>query len=79
MGLPVISTYRGGIPEEVTEETAILLQTDNQFVSHLSNAILDLYQHPEKCEVMGKAAKKHSLLFSKEHYARNFFEALSLH
>ena len=79
MGLPVISTYRGGIPEEVTEETAILLQTDNQFVSHLSNAILDLYQHPEKCEAMGKAAKKHSLLFSKEHYARNFFEALSLH
>jgi len=38
-----------------------------------------IIENPEKCEAMGKAAKNHSLLFSKEHYARNFFEALSLH
>ncbi len=76
MGLPVISTRRGGIPEEVTPETAILLDTDNHFVENLANAILDLYEHPEKRKAMSEAAKKHSQLFSKERYAREFFEAL---
>ena len=76
MGLPVISTRRGGIPEEVTPETAILLDTDNHFVENLANAILNLYEHPEKRKAMSEAAKKHSQLFSKERYAREFFKAL---
>ena len=76
MGLPVISTRRGGIPEEVTPETAILLDTDNHFVENLANAILDLYEHPEKRRAMSEAALKRSKLFSKERYAREFFKAL---
>lgn len=76
MGLPVISTRRGGIPEEVTPETAILLDTDNHFVENLANAILNLYEHPEKRRAMSEAALKRSKLFSKERYAREFFEAL---
>lgn len=76
MGLPVISTRRGGIPEEVTSETAILLDTDNHFVKNLANAILDLYEHPEKRKAMSKASLERSRLFSKEQYAKNFFEAL---
>lgn len=76
MGLPIISTRRGGIPEEVTPETAILLNTDAQFISSLANAILDLYHHPEKRQSMGKAGLERSELFSKERYAKEFFEAL---
>ena len=34
MGLPIISTRRGGIPEQVTEESAILLDTDEYFVDN---------------------------------------------
>ncbi len=76
MGLPVISTRRGGIPEEVTPETAILLDTDNHFVDNLANAILDLYNHPEKRKAMSEAAVKHAQQFSKERYAKSFFDAL---
>ncbi len=76
MGLPIISTRRGGIPEEVTEENAILLDTDEHFVDNLAAAILDLYQHPEKRLLMSKASLERAKLFDKETYAKNFFKAL---
>ena len=76
MGLPIITTRRGGIPEEVTEENAILLDTDKNFVKNLANAILNLYNHPEKRKEMSKASLERSRLFDKETYARNFFAAL---
>ena len=76
MGLPIITTRRGGIPEEVTKENAILLETDEHFVDNLANAILDLYQHPEKREAMAKASLERSKLFDKETYAENFFAAI---
>ena len=76
MGLPVISTLRGGIPEEVTKDTAILLATDENFVENLAKTILALYNHPDKRKQMSAAALKHSQQFSKERYARNFFKAL---
>lgn len=76
MGLPIITTRRGGIPEEVTEKNAILLETDKHFVDNLATAILDLYQHPEKRAAMTKASLERSKLFDKETYAKNFFAAL---
>ena len=76
MGLPIITTRRGGIPEEVSEDNAVLLETDEHFVDNLSNAILDLYQHPEKREAMAKASLERSKLFDKETYAKNFFAAI---
>ena len=76
MGLPIITTRRGGIPEEVTEDNAILLNTDEHFVENLADAILDLYRHPEKRQAMAKASLERSKLFDKETYAKNFFEAI---
>ena len=76
MGLPIITTRRGGIPEEVTEDNAIILNTDKHFVENLTNAILDLYQHPEKCETMSKLSLNRSKLFDKGTYAHNFFAAI---
>lgn len=76
MGLPIISTRRGGIPEEVTEENAILLDTDEHFIDNLANTILDLYKHPDKRKKMSEASLKRSKLFDKETYAKNFFAAL---
>ena len=75
-GLPIISTRRGGIPEQVTEESAILLDTDECFVDNLATAIRDLYQHPEKRKVLGQAGLLHSQYFNKERFAKDFFEAL---
>lgn len=76
MGLPIITTRRGGIPEEVTEDNAILLDTDELFIDNLAKAILDLYEHPEKRKAMSEAALKRVPYFSKERYAHEFFEAL---
>lgn len=78
MGLPIITTRRGGIPEEVTEKNAILLHTDEHFVDNLAAAILDLYQHPEKRKAMSQAGLERAKLFDKETYARNFYKALEL-
>ena len=77
MGLPIITTRRGGIPEEVTEENAILLTTDENFVDNLASVILDLYKHPEKRKLMREASFKRSKLFDKERYACDFFKALN--
>lgn len=76
MGLPIITTRRGGIPEEVSEDNAILLDTDHQFVNNLAAAILDLYGHPEKRRQMAEASLERSKLFDKESFAKNFFAAL---
>ncbi len=76
MGLPVITTRRGGIPEEVTEENAIILNIDEHFVENLAVSILDLYHNPEKRAQMSDASIKRSKLFDKESYAKNFFAAL---
>ena len=73
-GLPLIATRSGGIPE-ICEGIAIIINKDN-ITDNLTNAILDLYEHPEKRKTMSEAAKKRSKLFSKERYAREFFEAL---
>lgn len=76
MGLPIITTYRGGIPEEVTKNNAIMLETDEHLVDHLAAAILDLYQHPEKRQEMAAASLERSKFFDKETYAKNFFATL---
>lgn len=76
MGLPIITTRRGGIPEEVTEKNAILLTTDEHFVDNLANAILDLYKHPEKRQQMSYEGMKHSKYYNHQRYAEDFFKAL---
>ena len=76
MGLPIITTRRGGIPEEVAEDNAILLDTNEHFVKNLASAILDLYNHPDKRKQMAKASFERSKQFDKETYAKNFFAAL---
>lgn len=76
MGLPIITTKRGGIPEEVTEKNAIILEVDEYFINNLASSILDLYKNPEKCRQMSLASTEHSKLFDKESFCKNFFAAI---
>ncbi len=78
MGLPIITTVRGGIPEEVSKENAILLETDEFFVENLASAILDLFRHPEKRMLMGEKSLERAKLFAKETYVASFFTALEI-
>ena len=76
MGLPIICTKRGGIPEEVTEKNAILIDTDKNVVENLANAILELYRHPEQREAMSEAAIEHSKFYHHQRFAKDFLMAL---
>ena len=76
MGLPILTTRQGGIPEEVTERNAVLLDTNEHFVENLSVAILDLYVNSDKRRQMAETSLERAKLFDKETYARNFFNAI---
>lgn len=78
MGLPIITTRRGGIPEEVKETNAILLNTDEHFIDNLTNAIFDLYTHPEKRERMSEASIKNSKYYNHHRYVEDFYKGLEL-
>jgi len=75
-GLPIITTQRGGIPEIVDSNCAILLNSANNLAQQLADTIMQLFQHPEKCRTMSVAALHRSKSFSKELYAESFFKAL---
>lgn len=76
MGLPIVTTNQGGIPETVTPDCAVILDVDDTLPHYIATTILDLYKHPEKRKTMSEAAKIRSQLFGKERYAREFFEAI---
>lgn len=73
-GLPLITTRSGGIPE-ICEGVATIIDREN-IVENLADAILDLYNHPEKRKQMTAAGLERAKLFDKETYAKNIFKAL---
>lgn len=79
MGLPIIATKRGGIPEEVAKDNSILLDIDEYFVNNLVHAILDLYENPDRRKQMVTASVRHSKLFDKYKFAENIFAAIERH
>ena len=77
-GLPIITTNRGGIPEMVTLENAIVLSFPGDLTRNLAHAILYLYNNRNLCQQMGTASLVLSKQYSKESYARNFFHAITV-
>ena len=76
MGLPVICSNRGGIPEEVAKDNAIIVPTESNYVSGLATAIRKLYNSPEQRAKMSAASLENASNFDKERYARDFFQSL---
>lgn len=74
VGLPLITTKSGGIPE-ICEGVAQIVNRNN-IVNNLASSILDLYEHPEKREQMSSASIVRAKQFDKEIYAKMFFAAL---
>ena len=75
VGLPLITTRSGGIPE-ICDGVASIVDRNN-IVTNLTNAILNLYQHPEKRALMAKISLEHSKQFDKSLFAGSFLNALS--
>ena len=74
MGLPLITTRSGGIPE-ICEGVATIVERDN-IINNLASAIHDFYMHPEKRQQMTAANLERAKLFDKETFAKNFFNAI---
>lgn len=79
MGLPVITTDRGGIPEEVCRDNAVIIPPGAGFAERLADAILSLCNDTERCRSMAEASLLRSQMFTKETYAKNFFNAIELY
>lgn len=74
VGLPLITTRSGGIPE-TCEGVATIVERDN-IVNNLVSAIIDLYEHPQKRKKMTEASLERAKRFDKETFAENLFAAI---
>lgn len=77
MGIPLIVTRSGGIPEAVDEECALIIDKENDLPEKLAKAILSLYNNEEQRKQMSSHGKQRAHLFSKEKYAQTFMQKLS--
>lgn len=74
IGLPIITTNNGGIPEEVTRDNAIILDTNELFIESLARSISWCYDHPEELKRMSQHSLIHSKYFDKERFAKDLFD-----
>jgi len=76
MRLPIITTNRGGIPEEVTKSNAIIVPTGTEFEKRFAEAILQIYNNEDLRVKMKQTSDEQIQKFNKERYAKDFFEAI---
>ena len=74
VGLPLITTRSGGIPE-ICEGVATLVERNN-IVNNLTEAILSIYKHPAKRKQMAAASLERAKFFNKKDFASLFFSSL---
>ena len=77
-GLPVITTDRGGIPEIVSKDNAIMVPVCSDFCGFLAKAILSIYIEKEGRKYMGQVSRLLAKKFSKEKYTELFFQAIDI-
>lgn len=75
-GLPLIVSNRGGLPEQVDTENAILINTDKDFIINLAKAIHYLSYNESLRIKMGCESLRKSKKFEKDVFSINFFSAV---
>ena len=71
MGLPVIATNDGGIPEALVGQKHVLLEKGENLPEQIANALITVKEHID--EFQGNTLNP---TFSKETYAKHFFEEI---
>ncbi|MCH1940967.1 glycosyltransferase family 4 protein [Holdemania massiliensis] len=71
-GLPTIASRRGGIPEYCSEETTILVDTDDNFIDHLAEGIRILCTNNELYAKMQMVASQEMEQFDYSNYYWRF-------
>ncbi|WP_448820815.1 glycosyltransferase family 4 protein [Cetobacterium sp.] len=75
-GLPLIITNSGGIPELVNEESAIIVNKENDVINNLYKAMLFLLKNGEKRVFMGIEGRKNAEKYDRKYYYYNFIRLL---
>ena len=68
--LPLIVTDSGGMVELVDEDCAIIIKRNENIITQLKDAMINLLNNKRKCQLMGEAARKRSTLFSDLVYSK---------
>lgn len=75
-GLPVITTYSGGIPEYTDQTAAILVDKNENMIEELTKAMRLLYSNKKLRNDMGISAYKKAKEYQKKNYLRNITEII---
>lgn len=75
-GLPIIATISGGIPEIVSDSSALLYERDDKLSQNIASAIDNLIENPSKMKSMSESAVKRAKYFSAEAYIDRIFNSL---
>ena len=80
VGLPIITTNRGGIPELVDEKIGFIFNPDNEieWINTMSNSMKILIEDEEKAKKMGEIAKKKAKKFGFDKYLTRFDRLLKI-
>jgi glycosyltransferase involved in cell wall biosynthesis len=73
-GLPIITTYSGGIPEYANEKCALFSKIDEQISENLSENMRFLIENEDVRRKMSEQSCLRSKMFSTEKYYDNFVE-----
>lgn len=76
MGIPVVATAIGGIPEYISKESAYLINYDEQMVNNFATALEELYENKGMREKMAEVAIQHRNRHSAKRYYDEFLEAI---
>ncbi len=74
--LPLIVTDSGGMVELVDEDCAIIIKRNENIITQLKDAMINLLNNKRKCQLMGEAARKRSTLFSDLVYSKMFMDLI---
>ena len=75
MGLPQIASRCGGIPEEVSDENAILVERED-LINQLAEAMNKLIIDENLRKKMSKASTERAKLFGEQQYVDNFYKLI---
>ena len=76
MGLPLITTNKGGIREIVSQTCGITLPVGQDFPEQLANSIIRLYTDKDTRLTMSRESLSNVKHFSREAYSQAFFNAV---
>lgn len=68
MGVPVIVSNSGGIPEYINDKSAIVVNRDELFIENLSKSINELINDTKKSLTIGNEGRKFAQSFTSERY-----------